>query len=453
MSAIEGPVHLVGIGGIHMSAIAQLLMEQGISVSGSDLRPSAITAKLQGLGARVSEGHAAENLGNPTLVVTTAAADDTNPEIAEAKARGIPVILRAEMVARLMEGKRVIAVAGSHGKTTTSTAIAYVLREAAMKPMYLLGGESRDLGGHAAWGGPLCVVEADEYKRAFHAYSPWLGVILNVEADHLDYYGTAAAYSEAFTVFARTVAPDGVILACADDDGAMEAVGRLEGGAAVETFAIDNAATWRAINVSIDAQGVAFGVVRDGKTLGMVRSTLSGRHSVYNALVATAACLLAGVEFSVIAAALSKFSGADRRFQRVGEAGGVLVMDDYAHHPSEVRAVLEGARQRFPGRRIVVLHQPHTYSRIAYLWDEWTRCWDGADELVIVETYAAREQPEQGRGAAELARAINRPTRYAADFDDAASIAAEIARPGDVVFTIGAGDVNEVGPKLLELLR
>ncbi len=452
-AAVEGPVHLVGIGGIHMSAIAQLLMEQGVSVSGSDLRPSAITARLERQGARVAVGHDAGNLGDPKLVVTTAAADDANPEIAEAKRRGIPVILRAHMVAKLMEGKQVIAVAGSHGKTTTSSAIAFVLREAGMKPMYLLGGESRDLGGHAAWGGPLCVVEADEYKRAFHEYTPWLGIILNVEADHLDYYGTAEAYSEAFTVFAKTIVPGGLLLVCGDDAGAMEAVARLHEGPTVETFGIDADATWKATNVAVNAEGVAFAVVREGKTLGMVRSTLSGRHSVYNVLVATAACMDAGVPFETVVSALGKFSGADRRFQRVGEAAGVLVMDDYAHHPSEVRAILAGAKQRFPGRRLVVLHQPHTYSRIAYLWDEWTRCWDDADELVIVETYAARERPEQGRGAAELAAAINRPARYAATFEEAAEMAAEIARPGDVVFTVGAGDVNEVGPLLLERLR
>jgi UDP-N-acetylmuramate--alanine ligase len=450
---VEGPVHLVGIGGIHMSAIGQLLMEQGVAVSGSDLRLSAITARLEQLGATVSEGHAAENVGHPKLVVTTAAADDANPEIVAARERGIPVILRAEMVARLMEGKQVIAVAGSHGKTTTSAAIAFVLREAALKPMYLLGGESRDLGGHAAWGGPLCVVEADEYKRAFHEYSPWLGIILNVEADHLDYYGTAEAYSEAFTVFGRTVRPDGTVLACGDDSGAMEAAGRLDGGAKVETFGIETEGIWQAINVNVNAEGVAFAVLRDGKALGMVQSTLSGRHSVYNLLAATAAGLHCEIPFAAVASALSHFSGADRRFQRVGEAGGVLVMDDYAHHPSEVRAILAAAKLRFPRRRIVVLHQPHTYSRIAYLWDEWTRCWDDADVLVIVETYAARERPEQGRGAAELAKAINRPARYAATFDEAAEMAASIARTGDVVFTVGAGDVNEVGPKLLELLR
>ncbi|MBN9492571.1 UDP-N-acetylmuramate--L-alanine ligase, partial [bacterium] len=196
---LRGPVHLVGIGGMHMSAIALLLRERGVEVTGSDLRRSALTAKVERAGGVVFEGHDAANLGNPELVVTTAAANDDNPEIAEARRRGIPVILRAEMVARLMEGKRVIAVAGSHGKTTTSSLIAFILREAGRRPMYLLGGESIDLDGHAAWGeGELCVVEADEYKRAFHEYAPAVAVITNVEPDHLDYYGTAEAYQEAF---------------------------------------------------------------------------------------------------------------------------------------------------------------------------------------------------------------------------------------------------------------
>ncbi len=222
MSDIAGPVHLIGIGGMHMSAIAQLLMEQGVRISGSDLRPSALTTKLQSLGATIAFGHAAGNVpADAATVVFTAAAADDNPELVEARRRGLPTIIRAEMVAKLMEGKRVVAVAGAHGKTTTSSLIAFILVKAGREPMYLLGGESRDLGGHASWGnGDICVVEADEYKRAFHEYTPAIAVITNVEPDHLDYYGTAEAYQEAFVEFGKRVPEGGLILACADDPGA-----------------------------------------------------------------------------------------------------------------------------------------------------------------------------------------------------------------------------------------
>jgi len=456
MNTLTGPVHLVGIGGMHMSAIGQLLREKGVAVTGSDLRRSAFTERLEEMGATVFEGHDAANLGNPTLVVTTAAASDDNPELSEARRRGIPVILRAEMVARLMEGKRVVAVAGAHGKTTTSSLIAFILREAGLRPMYLLGGESVDLAGHAAWGeGDICVVEADEYKRAFHEYSPEVAVITNVEADHLDYYGTAEAYTEAFVVFARRVKPGGLLLACADDPGAR-AVSEMAEDLPLRTewYGLEGTRYWLATNVRMDERGATFDVQRGGGPVGEIRVRLPGRHFVLDALAAAAVCLELGVPFTVVAEAAARFQGARRRFETVGEAGGVVVMDDYAHHPTEVRATVATARQRFPGRRLIGVYQPHTYSRISYLWDEWTRCWEGLDALVVLETYAAREAPLPGRGARDLAAAITRPAAsYAADFDDAARQAAALAKPGDVVFTIGAGDVVEVGPKILEALR
>ncbi|MCE7928559.1 MAG: UDP-N-acetylmuramate--L-alanine ligase [Chloroflexi bacterium CFX7] len=456
MSDIRGPVHLVGIGGMHMSAIGQLLLERGIAVTGSDLRPSSLTARLESLGARVYAGHSAANLGSPALVVTTAAAGDDNPEIAAARERGIPVILRAEMVARLMEGKRVIAVAGSHGKTTTSSLVAFILSEAGLKPMYLLGGESIDLNGNAASGeGDLCVVEADEYRRAFHEYTPDLAVITNVEPDHLDYYGTPEAYHQAFVEFARKPKPGGLLLACGDDPGAMRVVHEAgNGGITVETYGFDPRESWCAGNPHLGVGETTFEVLRQGKLLGQLQLRQPGRHFIANALAATAACIHLGVGFGDIRPAVHAFRGAHRRFEFVGEEGGVVVMDDYAHHPTEVRATLQAARARFGGRRIIGVYQPHTYSRISYLWDEWTRCWSDLDALIVLETYAARETPVAGRSASDLARAIREPAAsYAPGFDEAARMAADLARPGDVVFTIGAGDVLEVGPRILELLR
>jgi UDP-N-acetylmuramate--alanine ligase len=454
---IRGPVHLVGIGGMHMSAIGQLLRERGIAVSGSDLRASPFTERLEALGARVAIGpHDASHVGDAALVVTTAAAADDNAELLEAKRRGIPVILRAQMVARLMQGKRVIAVAGAHGKTTTSSLIAVILTRAGLKPMYLLGGESIDLGGHAAWGeGDLCVVEADEYKRAFHEYAPAIAVITNVEADHLDYYGTEEAYHEAFIEFARKVVPGGVLLACWDDPGARRVCEAVEDQPIrEESYGMEGTRFWQATAVDRSDRGVSFTLNRAGAPVGRLTASVPADHFVRNVTGAAAACLELGVPFAVIAEAVAGFQGARRRFETIGEAGGVLVMDDYAHHPTEARATIAAARARFPERRIIGVYQPHTYSRIAYLWDEWTRCWEGLDALVVLETYAAREDPLPGRGARDLAAAITAPrATYAATFDDAARQAAALARPGDVVFTIGAGDVVEVGPKLMELLR
>lgn len=455
MTGLPGRVHLVGAGGVHMSAIGLLLLERGAVVTGSDLRLSDFTRRLQDGGAAIYEGHSAANVGDAELVVMTAAAAEENPEVVEARRRGIPILLRAEMVARLMEGKRVIAVSGSHGKTTTSSLIAFILREAGRRPMYLLGGDSRDLGGHAAWGESECVVEADEYRRAFHEYTPEIGVITNVEPDHLEYFGSPEAYSEAFVEFGKRVIVGGRLYWCADDEGATRVAGQLAGAPAeLVSYGMGADARWRAAAVQAGPEGASFDLLHDGTSVGPLRTAIPGDHVVRNATVAAAVCLDLGVPFADVESAIRRFHGAHRRFETVGEAGGVLVMDDYAHHPTEVRATLQAARQQFDGRRIFAVYQPHTYSRIAYLWDQWLDCWDGLDGLVVLETYAAREAPAAGRSAADLATAIARPqAQYAATFEEAARMMARTVQPGDVVFTLGAGDVDAVGPLLLEALR
>ncbi|MCY3505919.1 MAG: UDP-N-acetylmuramate--L-alanine ligase [Chloroflexi bacterium] len=454
MTEIRGPVHIVGIGGMHMSAIALLLRERGEEVQGSDLEASDLTRNLQEMGVTVFPEHAAENLGEAQCVVATAAVGDDNPEVAEARRRGLPVLGRPEVVAGLMEGKRVVAVAGSHGKTTTSSLVAFILSRAGRQPMYLLGGESRDLGGNASWGGgDICVVEADEYQRAFHAYDPDVAVITNVDADHLDVYGTPEAYEEAFLTFARRLREGGRLLAGGGNAGSRRVAEAVAEETAVETYGLDADCTWQATDVALGETGASFIVKRLGESLGELTIALPGEYAVENTLAAAAVCLGEGTPFAAIRDAAACFQGAKRRFERVGEAGGVLVIDEYAHHPSEVRAVLGAARTRFPKRRLIGIHQPHTYSRIAYLWEAWLECWEGLDELVILETYAARETPLEGRSAADLARNIARPAAsYAPDFAAAVEQAAALSRPGDVVMTIGAGSVTEVGPLLLEAL-
>ena len=454
MTEIRGPVHIVGIGGMHMSAIALLLHERGERVQGSDLEASDLTRNLEAMGVTVFPEHAAENLGAAQCVVATAAVGGDNPEVAEARRRGLPVLERPEVVAGLMEGKRVVAVAGSHGKTTTSSLIAFILSRAGRQPMYLIGGESRDLGGNASWGGgDICVVEADEYQRAFHAYDPDVAIITNVDADHLDLYGTPEAYEEAFLTFARRLRAGGRLLAGGGNDGSRRVAEAVAGDLMVETYGLGDDCTWQATDIALGETGATFTVKRLGEALGELTIALPGEYAVENTLAAAAVCLGEGTPFAAIRDAAACFKGAKRRFERLGEAGGVVVIDEYAHHPSEVRAVLGAARTRFPGQRLIGIHQPHTYSRIAYLWEAWLDCWEGLDELVILETYAARETPLEGRSAADLARNIARPAAsYAPDFAAAVEQAAALSRPGDVVMTIGAGSVTEVGPLLLEAL-
>ena len=450
-------VHLVGIGGAHMSAIAQILDAWGHRVTGSDQRASAMTDKLVALGVRVAIGHAAENVGDAELVVFTSAAHGDNPEISEARARGIPAIKRAEMVARLMEGRFSIAVAGTHGKTTTSGLIAHMLVEAKLDPTYLIGGEVRSLGSNAAPGeGKYIVVEADEYDRAFLSYTPDVAVVTNIEPDHLDIYGTVEEMTEAFAQFMASAPIDGHVIACADSARVRQTV--AAGGTEardVQTYGIDGPADWRASGVTQHESGQSFDVGRDGRPFGSFTISLPGRHNVSNALAGIAAGSTIGIATGVMQAALASYRGAQRRFEYVGETAGVTVMDDYAHHPTEVRVgTIAAARERFPGRRVVLLFQPHTFTRTAYLLDEWKTCFEGADALFITHTYAARENESAGLSGADLAAVVTSPQAVYVDaFDDAADQIAAHLRDGDVFFTVGAGDVDGVGPMVLERLR
>jgi len=450
-------VHLVGIGGAHMSAIAQILHAWGHTITGSDQKTSAMTEKLAALGISVAIGHRAENVGDAQLVVYTSAAHGDNAEIVEAQRLGIPAIKRAEMVARLMEGRYSIAVAGTHGKTTTSGLIAHMLVEAKLDPTYLIGGEVRSLGTNAAPGeGRYIVVEADEYDRAFLSYTPDVAVVTNIEPDHLDIYGTDEEMTGAFAQFMASTPIDGHVIACADSPRVREtlAAGGVK-AADVQTYALDQPAEWHAGAATQLERGQTFAVEHAGREAGTYTIELSGRHNVSNALAGIAAGATIGIETAVMQAALASYRGAQRRFEYVAEARGVLIMDDYAHHPTEVRVgTIEAARQRFPKRRLVVLFQPHTFTRTAYLLDEWKSCFAGADVLYITHTYAAREQPEEGMSGRDLAALIESPrAEYVDSFAEAAERIATDLREGDVFFTVGAGDVDSVGRMVLERLR
>jgi UDP-N-acetylmuramate--alanine ligase len=455
-TSIPPHVHLVGIGGMHMSAIARILLSRGHQVSGSDLRGTPLTDTLASLGARVAIGpHAAENVTAAEMVVTTSAATADNPELEEARRRGLTVIKRADMVARLMEGRVAVCVAGCHGKSTTSGLVAFILKETGYDPTYLIGAEVAGLGNNAAPGsGAHVVVEADEYDRAFLSYNPDVALVTNVEADHLDYYKTWEAVQEAFRAFAARVVPGGTLLLCADNAEALALRQHAGRGVNIETYGFAAGADWTATDVEASAGRQSFTVLHSGKHFGVFSTLLAGRHNVQNALGAIAVCATLGLDASTIAGALTVYTGVRRRFERVGEVAGVVVMDDYAHHPTEIEALAAAARSRFPERRIVVCFQPHTFARTRYLLDGFRRCFRGFDRLFLLETYAAREAIADGMTAKQLTQEVTEPPpTYVATMEEAAERIAEDLRPGDVFFTVGAGDLDVVGPMVLERLR
>ena len=453
-------VHLVGIGGIHMSAIAHVLIAWGHQISGSDLRLSPLTERLQAEGATIHQGHAASHLGDAELVVYTAAARPDNPELTEAKRRGLPLLQRAEMIARLLEGRRAIAVAGSHGKTTTSALIAFILQEAGCDPTFLVGGEIIDLGTNARAGrGEHIVVEADEFAGAFLHYRPQVAVVTNIEPDHLDFYGSFQRLTAAFRQFMSQVAADGFLIACADDPTVRHILAHPEADPPIQARIIryglkENGGLF-AENISPKGIcGYTFLLKYGAEPSTAFETQLTGVHQVKNALAAIATASVLGLPRPAVREALARFRGVQRRFQLVGEVAGITIMDDYAHHPTEISATIAAARQRFPGRRLVCLFQPHTYSRTQYLLDGFRTCFQGVDQLLIAETYAAREEPSAGMSAQELAQAIDSPpASYVGGLEEAPPKVMEALRPGDVFFTIGAGDIDQVGAKVLEALR
>ena len=454
---VRGPVHFVGIGGIHMSGLAGILLDDGVAVSGCDIARTPLIDALAIRGATIHRGHHPNHLAGAALVVHTLAVDGRHAEIAAAHAAGIPVIARAQLVARIADGRRALTVAGTHGKTTTATMLTLILQEAGLDPGFVLGGECADLGTHAARGrGAPIVLEADEYGRAFHEYRPAIAVITNIERDHLDYYRNDAALREAFRHYAQTLQPGGTLLVGADSPAALavaEQIGSERPDVSVQRYGLEPGADWRGERRGAAEEGAIVALVRDGSPLGCLRLAVPGEFNVRNAIAATAAALVAGASIQHAAAALARFHGVQRRFQRTGEAGGVLVMDDYAHHPTAIRATLAAARERFPQRRLLVLFQPHTYSRSSYLLDGFRRCFRGAACVYLTDTYAAREDPVAGLAAADLAAHItDPPARYAGPLEQAAESVSAALRPGDVLFTMGAGPVDAAGPMILERL-
>ena len=448
-------VHFVGIGGIGMSGIAELLLNLGYRVSGSDLKESDITKRLASLGGSVVAGHRAENVAaDVDVVVTSSAVRKNNPEVVAAKDRGIPVIPRAEMLAELMRLKEGVAIAGSHGKTTTTSLIATVLAHAKLDPTAVVGGKLNALGSNAKLGkGQLMVVEADESDGSFLRLSPAIAVITNVDPEHLDYYGTVEALQQAFVDFADRVPFYGLAVLCVDHPVVQHLIPRI--GKRHTTYGLSPQAEWRADDIRHAPFQSRFMVSHKGKQEGEVTLRMVGAHNVLNALACCAVSHELGIPFKVTAEALGDFAGVQRRFTVRGEVNGITVVDDYGHHPAEIRATLAGARASFPQRRIVCAFQPHRYTRTRDLLGEFATAFNDADLLLLTEVYAASEDPIPGVTGAKLHEAVKACGHRDAAFAERAELARRLrekVRPGDLVITLGAGDITHVGEELLGLL-
>ncbi len=436
-------VHFIGIGGIGMSGIAEVLANLGFRVSGSDQRKSEVTAHLEELGVEVTEGHAAENVGDAHVVVRSTAVRDDNPEIFEARRRSIPVIPRAEMLAELMRMKpHTVAVAGSHGKTTTTSMVATVLGIAGLDPTF---GKSE-----------LMIVEADESDRSFLMLTPTIAVVTNIDREHMDYYHDMEDVRKCFADFVNKVPFYGAAILCLDDPHVQAVIPKVERRRV--TYGLSAQADISAHDIRYDQSfGSKFSVLRGIDVLGRVTLRVPGKHNVYNSLAAIAVGLELEVPFDTIAHALGEFSGADRRFQFKGDAAGVTVIDDYGHHPTEVKATLSAARIGAPNRRIVVLFQPHRYSRTADLMDEFASAFNNADVLLVTDIYAASETPIDGINAEVLTGRIksygHKNAEYVGAVEGAAELLRATVREGDLVITLGAGSVHRSGDQLLALLR
>ncbi len=455
-----GSVHFVGIGGAGMSGIARILLARGVPVSGSDARGSATAEALRALGAAVHTGHEAANVGSgvDTVVVSTAIRD-ANPEVVEAHRRGLRVLRRAAALAAVMAGRRGIAIAGTHGKTSTTSMLVTAAQVCGADPAYAIGGDLTGSGVNAADGsGDLFVAEADESDGSFLLLSPYAAVVTNVEADHLDQHGTAEQVALVFEQFARRIDPDGFLVSCVDDPGARRtAAAAADAGLRVRTYGFDEDADLRLTELVEAPDGTSWRGVLDGSPLpvGPVRVPVPGQHMALNA----AAALLTGLELGLPAAGLvdglGRYAGVRRRFERRGAAAGVTVYDDYAHHPTEVAAQLRAARTVAGGGRVLVVFQPHLFSRTVAFAADFGTALGLADEVVVLDVFAAREDPVPGVSGALVAQAVPLPAERVLFAPDRGAVAGELARrarPGDLVITMGAGDVTALGPEILAAL-
>ena len=447
-------IHFVGIGGIGMSGIAEGLLNLGYAVRGSDVATSDITARLSSLGAAVFLGHNAANVGNADVVVTSTAVAPDNPEVVEARRLGVPVIPRAEMLAELLKMKFSIAVSGTHGKTTTTSMISTVLAHAGLDPTMVIGGKLASIGSNAKMGdGEILVAEADESDKSFLKLSPCIAVITNVELEHVDHYRDLEEIKDAFLQFANIVPFYGATVLCSDDANVRAILPEIH--RRVITYGLGEDADYRASELSFDGSVSAYRLHVRGEDKGIVTLNVPGRFNVLNSLATVAVARELDVDWELLKAGMALYTGVGRRLEVKGTAGGVTVVDDYGHHPTEIRETLAAARHVWKGRFLVVF-QPHRYSRTQGLFSEFTTAFPDADVLIVTDIYAASEKPIPGVHSAALCEAVREQghpdVTYMKDFGEIVEHLAGIVRPGDTVFTQGAGTVWRIGEALLKRL-
>ncbi|BCS94461.1 UDP-N-acetylmuramate--L-alanine ligase [Desulfoluna limicola] len=446
-------IHFVGIGGIGMSGIAEILVRLGYTVTGSDLKPSANTRRLEELGCRVSIGHAQEHIEGADVVVTSSAVDRQNPEVVAAKKSGTPIIPRAEMLAELMRLKYSIAVAGAHGKTSTTSITAAILEKGGLDPTVVIGGVLKSKGTNAMHGlGDFIIAEADESDGSFLKFSPSIAIITNIDREHLDHYGNLATIKKAFVQFTERVPFYGLSILCLDNESVQEILPELTGR--YTTYGLNTRADYQARGISFEGSRSFFSVYHHDELLGEITLNLPGVHNVSNCLASIAAAREIGIDFPTIKCALETIQGVKRRLEKKGERDGVMVVDDYGHHPTELKTTLLAARESWPEKRIVAVFQPHRHTRTRDLFDEFTRAFYNTDALMLLPIYAAGEAPVEGITSQSLVEAIgNRGHENVTcfeTFDEVVDHLEATLEEGDLLLTLGAGDVLKVGEMYLE---
>lgn len=451
-------IHFVGIGGIGMSGIAELLCNLGFKVSGSDLKKSSVTERLEALGAKVFEGHATENIDEADVVVFSSAVSEDNPEIVAAKKKGIPVIPRAEMLSELMRLKPYsVAVAGAHGKTTTTSMIATILGHAGIDPTTIVGGVVDTLGSNARLGqSDWFVVEADESDRSFLMLYPTISVVTNIDREHMNSYKDIDDVVRCFTDFVNKVPFYGAAVLCLDDPNVQAMIPQVKRKRV--TYGLTVQADFSAHEIQYNSNfSSSFTVYKGTQALGKINLPVPGKHNVYNALAATAVAIELGIDFETIAEGFKTFKNASRRFQIKGEISGIMVVDDYGHHPTEIMATLDTAKRSSEERRTVVIFQPHRYTRTQDLMNDFARSFNNADVLFVLDIYPASEQPIEGVNSKVLTEKIkqfgHKDANYIGDIENALEKILERLQEGDLVITLGAGNVTKLSEQILEALK
>ena len=447
-------MHFIGIGGIGMSGIAEILINMGYEVSGSDLAESEQTRRLASQGARVFIGHAPANIGDYHVVVTSSAIAQGNPELVEARKRRIPVIHRSEMLAELVRMKYGIGVAGTHGKTTITSMLSYVLFHGGMNPTAVVGGKVLNFKANARVGeGEYIVFEADESDGSFLNLLPCIGIVSNIDADHLDHYKYFQGLKDAFLSYINTIPFYGYSVICIDDSTVRELIPQVE--RPFYTYGLSEDADFRAVDIAMNGGKTSYRCLYRGASLGEFTIHQLGHHNVVNSLSVIAVAQELGMDYGAIREGLFHFSGVGRRLELIGDSNGIRVYDDYGHHPTEIRATLDALKSL--GRRIVVIFQPHRYSRTQLLWDEFGKSFAGADRLFLTEIYPAGEHPIEGVSSRLILEAMEKHDGLEAQIvpriDDLPGLVADCVREGDIILTLGAGDIYKSGPRIIEAIR